>query len=70
MLIEVSDSSEDYDRNTKLPLYAHYHISEVWLINVKQKQLEIYQKPSTDNYRLSLRWGDENQGFYPILHIP
>lgn len=53
LLIEVADSSENYDRKTKLPLYAHYQIPEVWLINIKQKKLEIYQKPSDEGYRLN-----------------
>ena len=55
LLIEVADSSEKYDRKTKLPLYAHYEIPEVWLINVKQKKLEIYQKPSPEGYCVTLR---------------
>ena len=55
LLIEISDSSLNYDLNTKLPLYAHYQIPEVWLINIKQKKLQIYQKPSLEGYRLSLQ---------------
>ncbi len=55
LLIEISDTSENYDLNTKLPLYAHYQIPEAWLINVKKKTLEIYLKPSADGYRLNLR---------------
>ena len=55
LVIEISDTSVNYDLNTKLPLYAHYQIPEVWLINVKQKTLDIYQKPSDEGYRVSLR---------------
>ena len=55
LAIEIGDSSEKYDRKTKLPLYSHYEIPEVWLINVKQKKLEIYQKPSPEGYCVTLR---------------
>lgn len=55
LVIEVSDSSESYDRNTKLPLYAHYQVPEVWLLSINKKTLDIYQKPSTGGYRLNLR---------------
>jgi Uma2 family endonuclease len=55
LLIEIADSSLNYDLNTKLPLYAQYHIPEVWLIDIKQKKLQIYQKPSTDGYRLNFQ---------------
>jgi Uma2 family endonuclease len=33
LLIEVSDSTLDYDRNRKIPLYAKHEVPEVWLIN-------------------------------------
>ncbi|MDO9140762.1 MAG: Uma2 family endonuclease [Methylobacter sp.] len=55
LLIEVADTSLHYDRNIKLPLYAKYQIPEVWLIDVKEKRLDIYQQPDNDYYHLHLR---------------
>jgi Uma2 family endonuclease len=55
LLIEVSDTSQYYDRTIKLPLYAQHQIPEVWLIDVKEKRLDIYQQPDKDYYRLHLR---------------
>ncbi len=66
LLIEISDSSLHYDLNTKLPLYAHYQIPEVWIINVKQKKLQIYQRPSFEGYRLSLQ-PEINETIRPLL---
>jgi len=66
LAIEIADSSVSYDRNTKLPLYAHYKIPEVWLIDVKQKKLEIYQKPSDEGYRLSL-FPEKGEIISPLL---
>ncbi|MEM8969608.1 MAG: Uma2 family endonuclease [Bacteroidota bacterium] len=51
LLIEVSDSTLKYDRNTKLPLYAIAGIPEVWIIDVNKKQLEVYRQPSEDRYQ-------------------
>lgn len=51
LLIEVSDSTLQYDRNNKLPLYATAGIPEVWIIDVNKKQLEVYRQPSEDRYQ-------------------
>jgi Uma2 family endonuclease len=55
LLIEVADTSLQYDRNVKLPLYAKHQIPEVWLIDVKEKCFDIYQQPENDYYRLHIR---------------
>ena len=55
LLIEVSDTTVQYDREIKIPLYARYGIPEVWLIDLQPKQIEIYRQPSDDGYRQILR---------------
>jgi Uma2 family endonuclease len=55
LLIEVADSSLHYDRTIKLPQYASHQIPEVWLFNLKEQRLDIYQQPDNDYYRLHLR---------------
>lgn len=45
LVIEIADSSLDYDRQVKLPLYAEAGISDYWIINLLEKQLEIYTTP-------------------------
>ena len=50
LAIEVSDSTLRYDRQTKTVLYAEYHVTEVWIINVKRNELEVYRKPGIDGY--------------------
>jgi Uncharacterized protein conserved in cyanobacteria len=51
LLIEVADTSVEYDRNIKLPLYAKAGISEVWLVNLPQETIEIYRQPLDKTYR-------------------
>jgi Uma2 family endonuclease len=50
LLIEVSDTTVDYDRNTKLPRYARAGIPEVWIDNRRDRRIEAYTDPSGDEY--------------------
>ncbi|MGD1851289.1 MAG: Uma2 family endonuclease [Cyanophyceae cyanobacterium] len=49
LLVEVADSSLAFDRDVKLPLYAEYEIEVVWLVNLQQDRIEIYQQPGESN---------------------
>jgi Uma2 family endonuclease len=51
LIIEVSDSTLDYDRNTKIPLYAEANIKEVWLVNLQEECLEVYRYPANGIYQ-------------------
>lgn len=50
LLIEVADSSLLYDRQTKLPLYARHGVPEVWILNIPQRQIEVYREPGPLGY--------------------
>ena len=51
LLVEVAETSADYDRQVKLPLYARGSIAEVWLVDLEHDRIEVYQDPSPDGYR-------------------
>ena len=51
LLIEVSDASLEYDRGTKVPLYARAGIAEVWLVDLDGARIEVYRNPAPDGYR-------------------
>jgi Uma2 family endonuclease len=53
LLIEVSDSTLARDRETKLALYARDGISEYWIINLADTQLEVYRDPDGTRYATS-----------------
>jgi len=53
LVIEVSDSTLKYDRNTKLLLYAEAEIPEAWIVNLPNDIIEIHQKPSNGIYQLT-----------------
>ena len=50
LLIEVSDTSTEYDREVKLPLYARYGIAEVWLVGLEAETVETFRSPTADGY--------------------
>jgi Uma2 family endonuclease len=50
LLIEVADTSLDYDRQIKLPRYARSEVPEVWLVNLEDQQVEIYREPAGERY--------------------
>lgn len=56
LLIEVSDTSLEYDRMQKLPLYADAQIAEVWIIDLEQQQVEQYCHPANGLYRTKQTW--------------
>ena len=48
LIIEVSDSTLRYDRTKKATLYAKNKIQEYWILNVKNRSLEVYRRPIRD----------------------
>ena len=50
LLIEVADTSLDFDRAIKLPLYARAGIGELWIVDVNRRVLHAYRTPSADGY--------------------
>jgi len=51
LAVEVADQSLSHDRKRKLPLYARSGIPEVWILNLRERTLEIYREPSGGLYR-------------------
>lgn len=45
LVIEIADSSLEYDRQVKLGLYAKSGISDYWIFNLIENQLEVYCHP-------------------------
>ena len=50
LLIEVADSSIEYDRDVKIPLYASSGITEVWLVDIYEQVIIVYRYPSENGY--------------------
>jgi Uma2 family endonuclease len=50
LLIEVANTSAQYDRTEKLPRYAAAGMHELWIINLKRQTVEQYTQPDGDEY--------------------
>ncbi len=46
LLIESSDSSLAKDRGVKAPAYARNRIPNLWIINIAERQVEVYADPT------------------------
>lgn len=51
LLIEVSDTTLDYDRTTKARLYSRAGIADFWIFDVRGKQLIVHRDPGPEGYR-------------------
>jgi len=51
LVIEVSDSTLEYDRTVKLPLYAGAGIPEAWVVNLPEERVEVYSDPAGGDYQ-------------------
>lgn len=49
-IVEVSHSTLDYDRGDKLATYAAAGIPVYWVVNLIDKQIEVYTKPKGQKY--------------------
>ena len=52
LVVEVSDSSLPYDRSYKASLYSAAGITDYWIVNLVQRQLEVYRDPVADSTQL------------------
>ena len=50
LVVEVADTSADYDRRVKAPLYARSGIPELWLVDLDQDHVTVYGDPTASGY--------------------
>ena len=50
LVIEVSDTTVDFDRYHKAPLYAAQGIPEMWLFDLTARRVEVYDDPMAGGY--------------------
>jgi Uma2 family endonuclease len=50
LLIEVSDTTLQWDRDVKLPLYAREGVQEVWLVDLSTGAILVYREPEAGAY--------------------
>ena len=66
LLIEVSDSTLETDREVKLPAYGCAGIAEVWIVDLVNAAVEVYRDPHFSGYS-SARIFHEGESLSPAL---
>ena len=72
LVVEVADSSAEFDRQVKAPLYARSGIPELWLVELDQDRVGVYRDPTSAGYATTrvLRRGDAiNPLAFPELEV-
>jgi Uma2 family endonuclease len=49
LIVEVSDTSLDYDRGEKAELYAAHRVPDYWIINIRDRVVEVHRNPVKDS---------------------
>ncbi len=57
LVVEVSDSTLEWDRKEKTRLYAEAGIPVCWVVNIAAREIEVYEKPSAIGYKSMTRFG-------------
>jgi Uma2 family endonuclease len=52
LVIEVADSTLDYDRSVKALLYSRSDIFEYWIVNLQDNVIEVHRQPNPSGYQI------------------
>lgn len=47
----MGETSADFDREVKVPLYARAGLPEVWLLDLGEGHVEVYREPTVQGYQ-------------------
>ena len=63
LIVEVADTTLEYDMKVKVPLYARAGIPETWLVNLRGGRIKAYADPAKGSYQMitSYARGEEVQ---------
>ena len=50
LIVEVGETSVEFDREVKVPRYAEAGIPEVWLVDLSHGTIDVHRVPSTRGY--------------------
>ncbi len=70
LIIEVADSSIDYDRGVKRTLYARHGIPEFWIADLDLARVEVYRTPEPDLGRYTSFSNVDRDGSLEVAGLP
>ncbi len=65
LIIEVADTSLDYDRREKADMYAEAGIADYWIVNLRERVIEVRRDPQAGRYR-NVRIYSGDDGLEPL----
>jgi Uma2 family endonuclease len=60
LVVEVADTSFDFDTNEKRLLYARAGIREYWVMDINGRRLLVYRDPQSGDYANQLPLGPQD----------
>lgn len=69
----ISPSTESYDRGEKMELYCQQEIEEYWIVDWREKRVEIYEldyEAGVPKYYLWKVITEKNKGELKLVHFP
>jgi Uma2 family endonuclease len=61
LIIEVAESSLDYDRGDKAALYAEAGVADYWIVNLRDRAVEVHRDPHEGKYRSVTAHRDQDE---------
>jgi Uma2 family endonuclease len=58
LVVEVSDTTLQYDLTVKAGLYARAQIAEYWVVDINNRQLHVHRQPQNGAYRSVVPYPD------------
>lgn len=68
LVVEIADTTLEYDRRVKVPLYARHGVPEVWIVDLANRMLRLYRRPSGESYADIT--ATETPGAVAVLALP
>ncbi len=69
----ISPSTEQYDRSEKMDIYRQQEIEEYWIVNWREKKIEVYEldyENGIPNYYLWKVITEQNKEELKMIHFP
>jgi len=61
LVVEVADSSLEFDRTRKLALYARNGVPDYWILNLVDSMLELHREPAGERYAMCIKLAPSEQ---------
>jgi Uma2 family endonuclease len=61
LVVEVADTTLQYDKTLKRDLYARAGVREYWVLDVDGRQLTVHRNPSSGKFTYVQTWAEQDE---------